>query len=420
MCAPVVPATVASGHFEIVTKRSQTWAPDHFYSDSRSWPIDHKRERSDHWPANHFGPVSLTWPSGHDFFWSETWPKDHTDSRSETWPVNHTGTISLTWSEDHTLNASQGWPADHTSGFSSIWPSGHDLNISETWPTDHPAAWSSSWPRDHYNFNSRNWPNDHETEPSQSWPPNERPPNASTSGTEPGPLALLVSDRRISDLSPQKGLDAGAAYPDTNSVKLDLIGAVDLEDVERTFAQVLTALGDEVNVYPTENYFYYRFGEEDSYIWGNIRLAPSERDNGYVHFAYFEFNEDPQGPGDFYSKHQKFGPGDGVRLTKEHDFRYNLSYRGSTVVFNLGQVEQHAPELFRLRPSEFWLQNTHDESGLNFHLVYNQDTSTFMWILNEETDYPEVWNTSNERLVLGECRPSAIMGHVRGVENPRV
>ena len=54
------------------------------------------------------------------------------------------------------------------------------------------------------------------------------------------------------------------------------------------FKFVLGSLPDRVKVYPTENYFYFQFFHRHIRYAGNIRLDVTDRDEGKVHFAYFE------------------------------------------------------------------------------------------------------------------------------------
>ncbi|HMA72380.1 MAG TPA: hypothetical protein VKP67_12950 [Xanthobacteraceae bacterium] len=61
-----------------------------------------------------------------------------------------------------------------------------------------------------------------------------------------------------------------------------------LGDIKAMFAWVLGSLPDRVKVYPTENYYYFRFTHNGVSYAGNIRLDALDRDDGKVYFAYFE------------------------------------------------------------------------------------------------------------------------------------
>src|SRR5438874_11182611 len=59
-------------------------------------------------------------------------------------------------------------------------------------------------------------------------------------------------------------------------------------NIKNVFGWVLDNLPERVKVYPTENYYYFRFIHNGLSYAGNIRLDAADRDEGKVHFAYFE------------------------------------------------------------------------------------------------------------------------------------
>src|SRR4051812_12195759 len=61
-----------------------------------------------------------------------------------------------------------------------------------------------------------------------------------------------------------------------------------IDDPIAMFGYVLGALSERVNVYPTENYYYFRFVHDRLPYAGNIRLDAMDRDLGKVHFAFYE------------------------------------------------------------------------------------------------------------------------------------
>src|ERR1051325_5750490 len=64
--------------------------------------------------------------------------------------------------------------------------------------------------------------------------------------------------------------------------------SLDMADPMAVFAFVLGNLRERVKVYPTENYYYFSFVHRHLRYAGNIRLDAVERDDGKVHFAYYE------------------------------------------------------------------------------------------------------------------------------------
>lgn len=53
------------------------------------------------------------------------------------------------------------------------------------------------------------------------------------------------------------------------------------------FALVLNSLPDRVKVYPTENYYYFRFIHAGTPYAGNLRFDRRDRDQGKVQFGNF-------------------------------------------------------------------------------------------------------------------------------------
>jgi hypothetical protein len=168
------------------------------------------------------------------------------------------------------------------------------------------------------------------------------------------------------------------------SLSLGKLENENLDDIDNTFNTVFSTLDDEVTVYPSENYLYYRYETDEKYIWGNFRLAPEERDSGKIHFAYYEFDEALTGPDDANIRHKLLGPEDGINIEKLNDFCYIVSKDDKKVIFNLHQLEQTPPELFTLTPSEDVVFKTYDESGYQYFLTFNRNTKNFYYILNEE------------------------------------
>lgn len=177
---------------------------------------------------------------------------------------------------------------------------------------------------------------------------------------------------------------AGTAdYPGTYSVKLDIAVDSDVMAPQKVLEQVFAALDDHIEIWPTENYYYIRFSTNDGDFWGNLRLDPADRDEGRLHFAYYEFNPDPQHPDDFFSRYLHLGPLDGVQVTREDDFNYRVSRGNKKIAVTLRHTDQTPPPPEMLGPDDVWIQNTRDESGLQFRLVFNRSNRNFIWLLRD-------------------------------------
>jgi hypothetical protein len=177
---------------------------------------------------------------------------------------------------------------------------------------------------------------------------------------------------------------------------------LDVKDPLAVFAFVLNSLPDQVKVYPTENYFYFTFDLNGSPYAGNIRLDASDRDQGKVQFGYFEqssgWRDDP--PGEF----RVFDATNGVKLEKLERFRYRLSYKDKSVIFELNDLSQVKPPANALSPKEEFIGPVFDDSGIRFFLVYNAAVNNFMFILDETVKVAdEFFNAErSDRIVIGK------------------
>ncbi len=162
---------------------------------------------------------------------------------------------------------------------------------------------------------------------------------------------------------------------------------VDLDNLMSVFGFVFASLDDTVTVYPTENYFYFRFFLKGVEWAGNIRLDIIDRDRGAVHFAYFESTTEWAGDG--VSNHRTLGPDDGVILKKAGGLTYDLTFKERTVRFKLNDLSDYpVPEHF-LRDNEIYLGPVFDESGIEFYLVHDKELKNFLYVLNESKPVPD-------------------------------
>jgi hypothetical protein len=175
-----------------------------------------------------------------------------------------------------------------------------------------------------------------------------------------------------------------------------------IDDTKSVFAFVLNALPDRVKVYPTENYYYFRFVHDGTQYAGNIRLATENRDQGLVHFGYSgDFaewkNEDPV-------HYQILGAKDGVTVTKLESLVYRVSYGEKSVVFELNDLSKLAPPAALLAPDERYIGPIFDDSATRFFLVYNTRLKIFHYILDEVSPPTDtlVRTTSTDRILIGK------------------
>jgi hypothetical protein len=166
-----------------------------------------------------------------------------------------------------------------------------------------------------------------------------------------------------------------------------LDGGLLIEDPLVVFGAVIKALPERVQVYPTENYFYFRFTQKGTVYAGNIRLAASDRDQGKVNFAYNErpadWNADPR------NHHAILGAEQGVTVEKAEPLVYRITHAAKTVTFVLNDLSGVKPPADMLRADETFLGPVFDESGIRFFLVFNSRLKIFHFLLDETTPVAE-------------------------------
>lgn len=179
---------------------------------------------------------------------------------------------------------------------------------------------------------------------------------------------------------------------------------LDLADPHAVLRFVFQNLDDEVFVYPTENYFYFRLYAQGKPIWGTLGLLALDRDQGVLSFGYSEHNEDPNrsdplngvGGGGAYSARE------GVRVVRIDDLTYSVSFEGRSVVFHLNDAPLAPPVRAKLSVSEVFVGPIFDESGIRFHLLFDNDQSHLFMILNDDQSVTDVFRALDQDLVVGQ------------------
>src|SRR5438045_1310350 len=116
-----------------------------------------------------------------------------------------------------------------------------------------------------------------------------------------------------------------------------LYSRLDLKDQMAVFQTVFAAMGDEVVVYPTENYYYFQLYANGTTTWGNLRLDAGDRDQGVMHLGYFEYDEN--GRRQDREGHDKvLSAADGVLVKHIAPLVYSVEYLGKIVRFHLHDV----------------------------------------------------------------------------------
>jgi len=155
-----------------------------------------------------------------------------------------------------------------------------------------------------------------------------------------------------------------------------------ISDPLSVLAFVLESLPDRVKVYPTENYYYFRFTHNGTPYAGSIRLPPGERDEGKIEFGYYkdltEWSDAIAG-----DVHLIAGPAQGLEMERLDRFVYRLTYRNKSVVFMLNDLSDVHPPAAALGADEKFLGPIFDESGVRFFLLFNTKLKLFHYVLDE-------------------------------------
>ncbi len=179
---------------------------------------------------------------------------------------------------------------------------------------------------------------------------------------------------------------------------------LNLSNDTEVFRYVFSNLKDEVIVYPTENYYYFRFPYAGKVIWGALALSATERDNGTIGFGYSEHSEDTTNLDGLarIGGGKEFSEKDGIIVKKINDFKYSVAFEGKTVVFNLYDIGLNLPKKANLTEDEIFVGPVFDEAGMKFFLIYNEAVPHVYLVLNEDGYVPETFAQLTNKIVIGE------------------
>jgi len=168
------------------------------------------------------------------------------------------------------------------------------------------------------------------------------------------------------------------------------------------FAYVLDNLPDRVNVYPTENYYYFSFIHNSTRYAGNIRLDASDRDKGKVHFAYYEDLAEWKDESPVF--HVVLDRVQGVAVEKLEPLVYRVAYRDKSVTFALNDLSKVVPPAGALGADEKYVGPVFDDSAIRFFLVYNSKLKVFHYVLDETIRVADEFFAakSTDRILIGK------------------
>jgi hypothetical protein len=224
-------------------------------------------------------------------------------------------------------------------------------------------------------------------------------------------LVVLLSAIAVAGASVPAVVYAGESLPRLSTVEtlIDDVtrgGGLAIDDTMAIFAFVFGSLPERVNVYPTENYYYFHFHHGGVRYAGNIRLDRTDRDEGKLHFAYFQ-DATLSAPSSGGLHYELLGPGAGVSVEKVDRLVYRVSYRGKAVLFALNDLTGVKPLAAMLGPGERYLGPVFDESATRFFLVYSSNVRVFHYILDETVP-------PNDRLMTSAVSDLILIGRRTG------
>lgn len=159
---------------------------------------------------------------------------------------------------------------------------------------------------------------------------------------------------------------------------------LDMTDPMAVFALVFQSLPDRVQVYPTENYYYFSFLANGSQYHGNIRLDPLDRDQGKLTFGYYDGLSEWQ-PDFNLSRFLVLDQSHGIKLERVEPLVYRVTFGARSVVFALNDLSAVKPPPGAVHADERYLGPIFDESAIRFFFVYNPKARVFHYILDETT-----------------------------------
>ncbi len=160
-----------------------------------------------------------------------------------------------------------------------------------------------------------------------------------------------------------------------------------LDNPKAMLEWVLGSLPDRVKVYPTESYYYFNFYHQGIRYAGNLRLDAKDRDEGKLHFAYFEDLQ--EWTENAFINYSHLGEADGVKVERIGPLMYRVSFANKSVIFELNDLSKVVPPPYLLAPDEKYIGPVFDESGMRFFLLFNPKLKLFLYILDETVRIPD-------------------------------
>ena len=179
---------------------------------------------------------------------------------------------------------------------------------------------------------------------------------------------------------------------------------LDIKNTVTVLDFIFAGLPERVKVYPTENYFYFRFIHNGLQYAGNFHLDALIRDEGKIQFGYYEELAPWKPEGKGIERYVVLDASQGVKVERVDPLAYRVTYKGKSVVFELNDLSLVKPPAGALSADERFLGPIFDESAIRFHLVFNAKLKIFHYLLDETVKVPEeFFNLSGaDRILIGK------------------
>ncbi|MFC2075069.1 hypothetical protein ACFLRA_02215 [Bdellovibrionota bacterium] len=179
----------------------------------------------------------------------------------------------------------------------------------------------------------------------------------------------------------------------------NLQSPLNVNDKMEVFEYIFSRLDEEVTVYPTENYYYFKAPANGLIITGSILLSPNLREQHKIQFFY-EFSRENISDARTTVVLAELGEENKVYVQKISDFSYSVKYSNKKVKFTLNKLSFSPPK--NLLPGEVYVAPVFDESGVQFHLVFNEVVSRLYFLLNENGPITELLLDYKEGVLFGK------------------
>lgn len=171
---------------------------------------------------------------------------------------------------------------------------------------------------------------------------------------------------------------------------------IDPAKIETVFSYVWSQIRPSAVVYPTEMYYYYRIPELE--LAGNLRFSNIK--NGELSFAFYRTDDSESF--DSNRDYKVFDEKDGLKIENLSESRVDITYEGKSVTFHLPTIHTDRPRNMKLLPEEEIIAKIRDESATLFYLIFNGETDSFYYVLDEESPLTEILTQADKDIWLGE------------------